>query len=172
MANGSIPDFWQKRELVQAKLERFKESLCLESTSLPSPVARMVDYIHANLFDPKLNVSMAKEKCRIRDNNITTYFKGCFGVGIREYIESARIEAAVYLIEQCDVEIYLVGMAVGYSHPETFHRAFQRCIGKAPTDYRRDEEESSRSDVRKSDRNRVNLTSPLMFHNAHIDPVS
>ncbi len=133
---GPAPSFLRKSLEIEEELGRFKQLNHPATEDLPAPIARLVEHIHENLFDAQLNVSTAKNSCDVHNNNVTTYFKVFFGVGIREYIEIARIEAACWLLSACQCEAYLVAMAVGYSHPETFCRAFLRRTGTTPMEFR------------------------------------
>lgn len=93
--------------------------------------------IYMHLFDSALTVGAVKHRCGVRNNNVSTHFRRAFGVGPRDYIEALRIDAACRLIRGCPgVEIYLIAMAVGYEHPETFGRAFSRQTRETPSEYR------------------------------------
>jgi AraC-like DNA-binding protein len=120
---------------------------------VPPQVARLLNYVHEHLFDPELNVKVVKAQCRFYDNNVTLRFRSAVGTGMREYIERLRLEAAQHLLGSRSYPVYVVAMAVGYSYPETFCRAFQRLFGRHPsatasgrrqTIKRKDQEGSSR----------------------------
>lgn len=137
-----------KHDWVTTELEQF----CCERKpllgELPLDVAGAMQAIHENPFDPQLNVKTLKRRQRIGNNNFSTYFRRAVGVGLREYIETLRLEAAERLLRNPGVEIYLVAMAVGYEHAETFCRAFQRKLGVTPHEWRfecqeKDQEASS-----------------------------
>lgn len=131
-------DFYAKLERVQSVLERIQREREPALSSLPREIFDVVQYIHTHLFEPSLNVNTARAGCRLRNNNVSTRFRQVLGVGIREYIEILRLEAAVSLLREECVELYLVGMAVGYSHQETFCRAFHRRFRKTPSELRFD----------------------------------
>lgn len=121
----------------QAEIRRELQSIHLgnkpETKSLPKEISAIIEFIHTHLFDSSLNVNAVKQSCRIRNNNVSTRFRLSMGIGIREYIEVLRLEAASRLILCCDFELYLIGMAVGYEHQETFCRAYHRHFGKPPS---------------------------------------
>jgi len=129
-------DLLAKQRRIDAELARFRRDHRPEVSPLPRQVADVVRYIHDHLFDPGLSVASAKSRCRIRNNNISLLFRRTVGVGVREYIEQLRLGAARRLLGQPDLEVYLIGMAVGYDHPETFTRAFQRRYRCTPGDHR------------------------------------
>lgn len=122
-----------KQQQLFEELERIQMIDRPEIPCLSREVAAVLEFIHAHLFDSTLNVNRVKQCCRIRNNNISTRFRTTIGLGIREYIEALRLEAALRLLQCHRFEIYLIGMAVGYEHQETFCRAFQRHFGFLPS---------------------------------------
>ncbi|HSS51806.1 MAG TPA: AraC family transcriptional regulator [Thermoanaerobaculia bacterium] len=123
---------------IERTLSEFRQHSASSSiaVSYPRDIARMIDYVHDHLFDSSLNVNGLKAGCRLRNNNVTTRFRQRVGMGLREYIEKLRLEAAARLLMQREIAVYLVAMAVGYEHYETFFRAFQRYFGCTPSDVR------------------------------------
>jgi len=133
MAHYRQESLLRARERIEAELAQFQRDLLLNDTRLPRKLLEAVRYIQDHLFDPELNVNTLKLKCQLRNNNVSTLFRSIIGLGIREYIESLRLEAADQLLRNCGFEIYLIAMSVGYEHQETFFRAFQRRFGCTPS---------------------------------------
>lgn len=104
-----------------------------EVACLPRDVATVLEFIHSHAFEPSLNVNTVKQRCKIKNNNISTRFRVVLGLGIREYIEALRLCAASRLLQSQRFEVYLIAMAVGYEHQETFCRAFRRQFGHPPS---------------------------------------
>lgn len=125
-----------KQERMESELDDFCRTLTNVPEDLPWEMREILEHVHENLFDSDLNVSTVRRDCRLRNNNISTRFRCSVGLGLRDYIEAARIEAASRLLHHRDLEIYLIAMAVGYDHCETFCRAFQRQKGCTPSEYR------------------------------------
>lgn len=123
----------KKQDQMRRELELLLLQERPDTAYLPREIAALLDFIHSNLFDRSLNVSTAKSSCHIRNNNISTRFRTTLGLGIREYIETLRLEAAARLLRSHRFEVYLIAMAVGYEHQETFCRAFQRHFGYSPS---------------------------------------
>ncbi|HVT15585.1 MAG TPA: AraC family transcriptional regulator [Thermoanaerobaculia bacterium] len=120
----------------QDQMRRELESLLLElprAACRSRDVAAVLEFIHAHAFDSGLNVGTVKQGCRIKDNNISTRFRIAVGLGIREYIEVLRLSFASRLLRGKRFEVYLIAMAVGYEHQETFCRAFRRHFGCPPS---------------------------------------
>src|SRR6185295_1658757 len=104
-----------------------------QAAYLPRDVAAVLEFIHNHVFESSLNVNTIKHSCRIGNNNISTRFRVVLGLGIREYIENLRLYAASRLLHGQRFEVYLIAMAVGYEHQETFCRAFRRQFGCPPS---------------------------------------
>jgi AraC-like DNA-binding protein len=96
----------------------------------------MLSYIHEHLFDPMLSVSTVKMACGIRNNNIAMRFRIFIGFGVRDYIEWLRMKAALQLLAHQHLEVFLIGLAVGYTYHESFCRTFHRLFACTPSEYR------------------------------------
>jgi two-component system response regulator YesN len=126
--------FPRKLRQVQEALELIRDEIKPETEGLPREIADILRYIYEHLFDPTLSVGSLRVTCRLRNNNISTRFRKILGIGIREYIEALRLEAACHLLRQERCEVYLAAMAVGYFHEETFCRAFHRRFRRSPSE--------------------------------------
>lgn len=133
---GASSRLREKQERIAAALARFQDEHRPEVAPLPPEMGRILADIHGHLFDPALNVNAVKARCGIRDNNVSSRFRQALGIGIREYIEDLRLAAADRLLNDGDLQVYLVAMAIGYDHEETFCRAFRRRFGRTPSQER------------------------------------
>jgi AraC-like DNA-binding protein len=127
----------QKR-LLERELDNFKAAVELKTSALPRDIRMLLEYIHDHLFEPALKVIEARRQCGVKNNNIATYFRQMLGMGIREYIEHRRMQAAMQLLAHEELEIFLIGLGIGYSHEESFTRAFRRRFGCTPSAYRKE----------------------------------
>ncbi len=126
----------EKQQRIDSVLASFRDEIPPPPQSLPREMREILDCVQRHLFESDLNVSLVRERCRLRNNNVSTRFRCSVGIGLRDFIEVGRIEAAKQLLGHRDLEIYLIGMAVGYECQETFCRAFQRQVGCPPSEYR------------------------------------
>jgi len=122
----------EKNDQIRRELDFVLQELP-QASCLQRDVAAVLEFIHTHLFESSLNVNTVKLGCRIKNNNISTRFRIGLGLGIREYIEKLRLYAALRLLQDRRFEIYLIAMAVGYEHQETFCRAFRRHFGYPPS---------------------------------------
>jgi AraC-like DNA-binding protein len=127
-----------QKHLMKQELDKFKAALEVKPSPLSRDIRAMLEYIHQHLFEPTLKVFEVRRQCGVRNNNISTYFKRAVGIGIREYIEDKRMQAAMRLLAHEDLGIFLIGLGIGYSHEESFTRAFRRRLGCTPSAYRKE----------------------------------
>ena len=128
-----------QERLIKQELDGFKAAMvAVETSTLPREVRKILQLIHQELFEPSLKVFELRRKCGIRNNNISTEFRRVVGMGIREYIEDLRIQAAKRLLSHRQLEIFRIGFTTGYAHEESFTRAFHRRMGYTPSQYRRE----------------------------------
>lgn len=125
----------QHPEIAEALL-RFRRANAPATRGISWHVRALMTEIDESLFDHRLTVHALKTRCRIRDNNIAYHFKDETGVSIKEYIERLRIAAAGELLRSGSFNAWEVAHAVGYSHLQTFYRAFRRRFGCTPGDFR------------------------------------
>lgn len=121
---------------IESELQRFHLAHAPSTHGTSCHVRDLLHAIHETLFDPRLNVRLLKSRCRIRDNNVAYHFRDETGVSIKEYIEDLRIEAAGGLLRGGTCNNWEVAHAVGYTHLQTFYRAFRRQFGCTPGDFR------------------------------------
>lgn len=122
----------EKLDHLRRELDFFLQALP-QAAAMPRDVAAVLEFIHGHIFESSLDVNTVKHGCRIKNNNISTRFRIVLGLGIREYIERLRLYAASRLLQDRRFEVYLIAMAVGYDHQETFCRAFRRHFGYPPS---------------------------------------
>lgn len=125
-----------KEEHLQRQLAPFLVQEAAPDASLPHDLAAIVRYVHAHLFDTRLSVGEALQRCGVGNHNASSRFKATLGVGLREYIERQRLDAAKLLLRTTHAEVYLIAEAVGYEYVESFARAFHRVVGCTPCGYR------------------------------------
>jgi transcriptional regulator GlxA family with amidase domain len=122
-----------QHQQIERELRQYLDDVRSTSPPVPLQISRLLAYVHEHLFEPELNVKVVKARCRLHDNNVTLRFRSAMGTGLREYIEQLRLEAADRLLGSQSYPVYVVAMAVGYSYPETFCRAYQRQFGRQPS---------------------------------------
>lgn len=125
-------------DLLRFELVAFRTALQLSwaDEALETDVRLALDYVHAHLFDDDLSVGRVRERCGLRNNNVTFRFKAAVGAGIRDYIETMRIEMAKRVLRFRHHSVTQIALETGFRSPETFARAFRRATGLSPTEFR------------------------------------
>ncbi len=128
----------ENTDYIQAELHHVAEEIrcSMRGTELPQTVRRALSFIHENLFDDTLDASSVRRQCGLFNNNVSSKFKRLVGMGMRQYIEYGRMEAATRLLRNEDLSILQIAWAIGYTYPESFARAFKRYFGCSASEYR------------------------------------
>lgn len=117
-------------------LQRYHEQERPSLDHLSREIREVAECIHSDLFEPGLNVKSVRERCRIRDNNVSSRFRIASGQSIKSYIDFHRMAAAESMLLESSLPIFDIAMAVGYSHVETFYQVFHRRFGRTPGQHR------------------------------------
>ncbi len=123
-------------EQIETELDRFRGHPPRSSERLSRQLRSILQCIHTDPFAPELNVQEVKERCQVRDNNISCRFRYILGTTIKDYIEELRMRAACHLLTTTAVCVFDIAMSVGYLHPQTFYKVFRRRFACSPTSYR------------------------------------
>src|SRR5262249_45022223 len=59
------------------------------------------------------------------------------GTSFAEELDNARRELAIAYVHEAETPLKEVAFRLGFSHAESFHRAFKRWTGETPLAYRR-----------------------------------
>ena len=97
----------------------------------------IVEYIHANSFDPDLNLSDISLRFNLSNDYISSMVKTMTGLAFKEYVTDLRMRrACTLLVERRDMTITEVSEAVGYRKVSNFIRKFKELYGVTPSQYR------------------------------------
>ena len=129
----------EKQAMIEGVLEDYRRELRHRAEVRSSELRQILECAHRNFSLVDFNVGALRRLCRLRNNNVSARFRCGVGLSLREYLERLRVDAAQRVMECCDIEIYLVAMAVGYQNQETFCRAFRRQAGVAPSRWQQEQ---------------------------------
>lgn len=88
-----------------------------------------------------LQVAESGSPCTIRDlalefdlspSHLQHLFKEGTGAGLGRWLAELRLQRAAHLLAESNVSVKEVAYAVGYKHPSSFVRAFERFFQQAP----------------------------------------
>ncbi len=122
--------------------EMRKVSIDLSNIDIPSSnsdeqlLNKLVDVIIGHLSDFDFGV---KELCwSVSMSKATLYrkLKAITGQSINEFIQNTRLKYATRLLDETDSPVSEIGYQVGFSDPYYFSRAFKKCFGVSPKQWR------------------------------------
>jgi AraC-like DNA-binding protein len=99
-------------------------------------VAKLLAGIEKDLVDPDLTVTELRHRCGNLEKNVSTPFTRDLGIGPSKYILGRRMEIASRALEASAVEVWRIGVQVGYLTPNSFTRAFKTWCEKTPEEFR------------------------------------
>ena len=97
---------------------------------------RLARHLETRLEQP-LSLARAAELCALEMTYFSRYFRSRTGANFTDWYRQLRIERAkALLMNQC-AKVDGISEAVGYKNITTFERAFRRCTGVSPAEYRK-----------------------------------
>lgn len=98
-------------------------------------IQRAMSYIDSHLSD-KITESQLANLCGISPYRFSRLFKQSSGSTFQEYLLHHRIDEAARLLANPNTSITDVAFIVGFNDASYFTRAFKRCKGMNPSDFR------------------------------------
>ncbi len=86
---------------------------------------------------PAPTVGQVARAAGINETTLKRGFKAVFGNTLFEFSVRCRMQHALMLLRDCEMQVARVAGAVGYSHQTSFATAFRRHFGLRPKDVRR-----------------------------------
>lgn len=98
--------------------------------------ATIEKYIVKNYKDPSLGLNKISDEFQISESYFSHMFKEKTGVNFSTYLENIRMNEAARLIQETDISLNELYIAVGYNNSNTFRRAFKKVFGMTPSNMR------------------------------------
>ncbi|MBQ2742876.1 MAG: helix-turn-helix domain-containing protein [Oscillospiraceae bacterium] len=98
-------------------------------------INRAIKYIEAN-YNYDINVDEVAKHVGLNRSYLYTLFNNTLDISIQEFIMQTRMRMACSLLKNSGTPIKSIAASVRYD-PISFSRAFKKCIGTTPTEYRK-----------------------------------
>lgn len=98
-------------------------------------VARLHQYIREHLHEDLSLVQLA-DKVYMNPSYLSRLYKGLTGIGLSDFIFSARMERAKELLLNPQYKVQEIGKKTGFDNAAYFARLFKKYTGFAPVEYR------------------------------------
>lgn len=102
-----------------------------------TPIRNVINYIQLNL-DDTLNLEILAAESKRNPKYLSSTFKQEVGVGINDYINTARIQRSLTLLRNTDDTVAHIAMLVGFHDANYFTKVFSKEMGCTPSQYRKD----------------------------------
>jgi len=98
-------------------------------------VRRIAKAVGDHLSDPEFGVEGLCADVGLSRAQLHRKMKELMGVSASDYIRNQRLEQALRLLQQGDVNVSQVAFAVGFNNQAHFSTVFRKHFGKSPTEY-------------------------------------
>jgi len=127
----------KNEQSIEAAVRPVLEKIHQDAQRADKKVSKILRYLEENLFSENLSVKTLLADLGYRDREVRLRFHREIGDTIQNYIETARLEAAVNLLRiPSRFLVKEVAHQVGYSVEATFFVAFKKRSGVPPGKYR------------------------------------
>ena len=92
------------------------------------------DLLLADLENPPSLAELAR-RVGLNENKLKQGFRQVFGNSVYASLQEHRMKTAARMLEQGDVSVTEIALAVGYANPAHFAKVFRRYYGAAPSRY-------------------------------------
>lgn len=97
---------------------------------------KVLEHVDAHL-DEELSVQRLSEVAAFSKYHFHRQFTGLLGITVFKYVQLQRLKRASYQLAFREQSSVLeIALAAGYEGPEAFSRAFRKCIGQSPSEFR------------------------------------
>ncbi|KAB1435712.1 helix-turn-helix domain-containing protein [Candidatus Galacturonibacter soehngenii] len=100
-------------------------------------IIKASEYIKNHYSDSSLSLSEIAEKLGTNSTYLSKLFKENMGVNFNDFINSYRIDAAKFLLNNTDKKIEQISNETGFNSQQNFIRVFKKIEGVAPGQYRK-----------------------------------
>lgn len=97
---------------------------------------QLISLIEQNISDTDLDVDKLASLLAMSRSALYQRMRQTIGVGVKEYINSVRIQKAKELLETTNLPIIEISEKVGFSQQRYFSTVFKNINGFTPTEYR------------------------------------
>ncbi|MCY9670471.1 AraC family transcriptional regulator [Paenibacillus alginolyticus] len=94
-------------------------------------------YIEEHYSNPELSLNHLEDEFGINGKYLSFLFREEIGVKFVDYLSQVRLEYAKVLLLETQSSVQDIANQVGYTNSMTFIRAFKKCFGVTPGEYRK-----------------------------------
>lgn len=97
-----------------------------------------INHIHNWYYRP-LTLKKIADKVHLNPNYLSTLFREQTGQTVIQYLTRIRIDAAIYLLQNSELNISQIAEETGFRSESTFYQQFRKLTGTSPKTFRQSE---------------------------------
>lgn len=129
--------YQQMREIAYDILATLEDQFYTAPNARNRKLPQIEQFIRTNYTDPNLCAASIAEEFRISPSYLSHIFKADMGIGLLEYLQKIRIDAAKIELRNTGHTLDEISSNVGFSNRWIFSRVFKKYENMAPGAYRR-----------------------------------
>ena len=111
------------------------DSRCYSAFVYYQPLRKVKDYMDRN-YSEKVSLKKLAQIAGLEEKYFSTYFRKKTGICCKDWVAQFRVSRAKEMMEVQNYNITEIGFAVGFGDLRTFERAFKRCTGMTPREFK------------------------------------
>lgn len=128
-------DYLKKPIKVEKTLETIRRLLSKKNDRVSGIIEKLKYFIEKN-YHKEINLKEASNIACLSPKYVSRIFKDSVGMGFNEYKLKLRMDRAMELLDNPDLNINEIAYKVGYQNVESFVRIFKKLQKCTPTEYR------------------------------------
>lgn len=132
---GHADDYLKKPVKVEKALDAIRRLLSKKNDQVSGIIEKLKYFIEKN-YHKDISLKEASNIVCLSPKYISRIFKDSEGIGFNEYKLQLRMDNALDLLDNSDLNINEIAYKVGYENVESFVRIFKKLQSCTPTEYR------------------------------------
>lgn len=130
----------RSREMVRRNYKEGAEEVLPQEVTISKSdeefLIKLNGLIHENLSSPELSIKFLTDSMAMSRASLYNKVRALTGLGVNDYINRLRIERAVHLLTQTEMNINEISNEVGFTYPRYFSTMFKQVKGVTPTQFK------------------------------------
>ncbi len=138
LINNPNPSIFTLKSCLYAICEEYLNSVKLidKNRSQAEVISKIVDFVALN-HTKKITLSDIAKELGYDYNYMSRHFKNVFNTNFTDFINMYRLETAVKLLDETNVNITEIALESGFQSVRSFHSFFKKTMGLSPSEYRK-----------------------------------
>ncbi|MBN1696107.1 MAG: response regulator [Spirochaetales bacterium] len=132
---GHADDYLEKPLNVEKTLDTIDRLLSAKNEQVDGIIDKLKFFVEKN-YHKEISLQEASDIVYLSPKYVSRIFKDNVGIGFNEYKLKLRMDKAMELLDNSDLNINEISYKIGYQNVESFVRIFKKLKKCTPTEYR------------------------------------